>query len=278
MVAATVLGAGSVVATRKKKGKAAKRRKRSGVKRGRGPTPPPIDTAKPPQAANDDRSIGQGIEFESGHPVPPPAPEQPKQPDELETELTAILESLEPLQRAFVEEYPIDLHGAQAAIRAGYSEKGAAQTASRLFTNVNISRAIEIQLEQRSKRTQITQDRVLLEMAEIGFSDIDHYRVDRDGNVTLKDGAPRRAMRAVASVKRKVTVNNFGESTEVEIRLWDKPGTLKMMREHLKMDPPKKLEVTGKDGKPLAVDAKVGLSKEASDQMKRDILGLKPKK
>ena len=49
---------------------------------------------------------------------------------------------LNPKQAAFVREYMIDHNGTQAAIRAGYSARTAAMQASRLLTNVNISKAV----------------------------------------------------------------------------------------------------------------------------------------
>lgn len=49
-------------------------------------------------------------------------------------------------QLAFIDEYMIDLNGAAAAKRVGYSEKTAVVQASRLLTNVNIK--VEIQRRQ----------------------------------------------------------------------------------------------------------------------------------
>ena len=46
-------------------------------------------------------------------------------------------------QRRFCEEYVVDWNGAQAAIRAGYSDKTAREQASRLLTNVNVGKYIE---------------------------------------------------------------------------------------------------------------------------------------
>jgi len=78
---------------------------------------------------------------------------------------------LSALERRFVEEYLVDLNGARAAIRAGYSEKGAAAAASRLLTRVNIHSAISAGMAARSQRTKITQDMVLEELAKLAFSD-----------------------------------------------------------------------------------------------------------
>lgn len=72
----------------------------------------------------------------------------------------------------FVEEYLIDLNGTQAAIRAGYSERTAQEQSSRLLSNVMVAKAIAEAQESRAKRTEITQDRVIRELAKIGFADI----------------------------------------------------------------------------------------------------------
>ena len=74
-------------------------------------------------------------------------------------------------QARFVEEYPIDLNATQAAIRAGYSAKTAYSQGQRLLKHVEVSQAISDALSQRSQRTEITQDRVLQELAKIGFAD-----------------------------------------------------------------------------------------------------------
>ena len=64
-------------------------------------------------------------------------------------------------QQTFVEEYLIDLNATQAAIRAGYSEKTADQQASRLLTNVKVAEYLRKLQDDRSERTEITQDYVL---------------------------------------------------------------------------------------------------------------------
>lgn len=85
--------------------------------------------------------------------------------DDWETELTAK-------QRAFVQEYLIDLNATQAAIRAGYSEDTARAIGCENLTKPNIQASIEAAMKARSDRTQITADRVLTELAKLGFSDI----------------------------------------------------------------------------------------------------------
>ena len=86
---------------------------------------------------------------------------------------------LTPKQQRFVEEYLIDLNATQAAIRAGYSEKTANEQASRLLANVNVSAAVQAAMQERSKRTEITQDEVLRrwwELANVDVNEIIQYR------------------------------------------------------------------------------------------------------
>ncbi len=66
-------------------------------------------------------------------------------------------------------------------------------------------------------------------------------------------------MRAVQSIKRKVTVKPNGDKVyDVEFRLWDKPGNLKLMGRHAGAKACfDKVEVTGKDGGPLEVITEV---------------------
>jgi len=70
-------------------------------------------------------------------------------------------------QKAFCDEYLIDLNATQAAIRAGYSKKTANRIASQ-----NLSKAIIIEKlaklkEKRSKRTEIDAELVLNGIAQV---------------------------------------------------------------------------------------------------------------
>ena len=72
-------------------------------------------------------------------------------------------------QQRFVEEYLIDLNATKAAIRAGYSPKTADVQGPRLLGKVRVSCAIARAKAERSRRTGITQDRILQELARIAF-------------------------------------------------------------------------------------------------------------
>ena len=64
-------------------------------------------------------------------------------------------------QKRFCDEYLIDLNATQAATRAGYSKKTAAQTAARLITNVNVQECIEKRMAEKEAELIADQDEVL---------------------------------------------------------------------------------------------------------------------
>lgn len=76
-------------------------------------------------------------------------------------------------QQRFVEEYLIDLNATQAAIRAGYSPKTAMEQGYQLLQKTSVSLEIAKQMAEQSKRTGINADRVIRELAKMGFADIE---------------------------------------------------------------------------------------------------------
>lgn len=79
---------------------------------------------------------------------------------------------LTPKQRTFVDEYLVDLNATQAAVRAGYSSKTARTIGAQNLAKLNIQKALTDAMNDRAARTGITADRVLEELAKIGFADI----------------------------------------------------------------------------------------------------------
>lgn len=132
-------------------------------------------------------------------------------------------------QKRFCDEYLIDLNATQAAIRAGYSPKTACEQASRLLANVKVQDEIAIEMAERSKRTGINQDRVLMEIAKMAFVNIDDV-IDLD-TAKVKLTATKEDLACIQSVKIKPT--EFG--TEREIKLCDKKSNLELLGKHLGM-------------------------------------------
>ena len=75
-------------------------------------------------------------------------------------------------QEMFAREYIVDFNATQAAIRAGYSRKTAGSQANDLLKKPEIQKKIEEELQDRIRRTHITQERVVLELASIAFADM----------------------------------------------------------------------------------------------------------
>lgn len=74
-------------------------------------------------------------------------------------------------QKKFCDEYLIDLNATQAAIRAGYSKKTAQVISSENLSKPMVKEYLASKMGKREKRTEITQDRVLQELAKIAFFD-----------------------------------------------------------------------------------------------------------
>ena len=73
-------------------------------------------------------------------------------------------DKLTPKQERFCMEYLIDRNGTQAAIRAGYGEKGAGVAACRMLKKPNIlARVRELQAEE-AERLSLSADAVLMEI------------------------------------------------------------------------------------------------------------------
>ena len=89
-------------------------------------------------------------------------------------------------QQRFVDEYLIDLNATQAAIRAGYSEKTAFSIGTENLRKPLIQKAIQQRKQAREQRTEITQDRVIQELAAIGFARAtDYAKIVPGGGVDL---------------------------------------------------------------------------------------------
>lgn len=145
---------------------------------------------------------------------------------------TADNQKLNPRQRQFVFEYLVDFNATEAAIRAGYSVKTARQIASQNLSKLNIQRAIREAMNERAERTKVTADRVLLEYARIGFSDIrDYVSWDEKGKVSFKDssGLSEDAAAAILEVSESITENGRTR----KFKLHSKTAALSDMAKHL---------------------------------------------
>lgn len=142
-------------------------------------------------------------------------------------------------QQCFVAEYLVDLNATQAAIRAGYSENTAAVIGYENLTKPPIQAAIAAAMADRAKRTEVTQDRVVKELAKIGFANMKNYmRAGGDGDPYLDFSVLTEDQTAALA---EVTVDDYvdgrGENARavkrVKFKLHDKRAALVDLGRHL---------------------------------------------
>ena len=133
-------------------------------------------------------------------------------------------------QQRFVDEYLIDLNATQAAIRAGYSEKTAFSIGTENLRKPLIQKAIQQRKQAREQRTEITQDRVIQELAAIGCARAtDYAKIVPGGGVDFVSTDELTESQKAAVVSIKETQNG------TEIRLADKLKALELIGKHLGM-------------------------------------------
>lgn len=133
-------------------------------------------------------------------------------------------------QKRFIEEYLIDLNATQAAIRAGYSPDTAKAIGCENLTKPDIRAHIDRAMAERSKRTGVNADRIIMELAKIAF--INAADVINTKTATVKEDALPEDTAAIQSVK----VKTFGEDgLEREIKMADKLKALELLGKHFGM-------------------------------------------
>ena len=127
-------------------------------------------------------------------------------------------------QESFVTEYLVDLNGTQAAIRAGYSPKGASARASELLANRKIQEALAHARGARRERLEIDADSVVRELARLGFSKMtdvaswDDLGVHIKGSDTL-DADTKATIKEVTLTKTSVFRKNGDEEVTEKWRV-----------------------------------------------------------
>ena len=129
----------------------------------------------------------------------------------------------------FCQEYLVDLNATQAYIRVGYKAKSAASMASRLLTNDKVRARIGELMANLSLRTGVNQDRVVRELARVGF--LDPTKLIDTKSATVRADATDDDLAAIASIK----VKNGSDWTEREIKVADKLKALELLGRHLGM-------------------------------------------
>ena len=136
-------------------------------------------------------------------------------------------------QQLFIDEYMIDRNATQAAIRAGYSAKNADKIGPELLGKTRVKQAIEEAIAIQSRRTGITADRVLQEIAKLAFINPTDV-IDMD-EATIRGEANRDDTAAIQSVRVKRIPTDCGDIVEREVKVYNKLDALKSLGQHLGM-------------------------------------------
>ena len=139
-------------------------------------------------------------------------------------------------QIRFVDEYMVDFNATQAAIRAGYKAKTAHVIGAENLRKPKIAEEIARRQKDLQKRTEVTQDRVVKELARVAFADASVVCVTDFDKLTEDQRA------AIQGIKP----TNFGW----EIKLCDKIKALELLGRHIGMFNDK-ISLSGADGGPL---------------------------
>lgn len=164
----------------------------------------------------------------------------------------SLMAKLTEKQKRFVEEYLIDLNATQAAIRAGYSVKNPDKIGSELLGKTRVSEEISKAMAERSKRTGINQDRVVMELAKIAFVNANDLINPEDASV--RKDASKDDLACIQSVKIKQSFSDKGDMTEREVKLNDKIKALELLGKHLGMWKDK-VELSGLDDEKSKLDS-----------------------
>lgn len=121
-------------------------------------------------------------------------------------------------QEAFCREYMIDLNGAQAAIRAGYSERSAKEVASENLTKPNIQKRIAELIEKRNERLDLSADSVVrryIDIADLDLADFydDQWNPKKPSELTPKQ---RKFLNSVTPTRSGVKFDMIDKAKALE--------------------------------------------------------------
>lgn len=172
---------------------------------------------------------------------------------------------LTPLKERFVDEYLVDLNCTQAALRAGCSPRSAHTSGWRMLQDAEVADAITARRVDLVERTHVTQERIILELARVAFTNIDEVFPWTERGPNLIDSAllDDRVKAAIAKVKVKrrrevVGRGDDAESWEVEeqeVQMHDKLSALDKLAKHLGMYPKEPPIIEVNDNRQLNIAA-----------------------
>lgn len=163
---------------------------------------------------------------------------------------------LTPKQMRFVDEYLVDFNATQAAIRAGYKAKTAHVIGAENLRKPKIAEEVARRQKDLQKRTEVSQERVVKELARIAFADVTDYAyvmqaiIERDGVKVPVESAVIKETCDLTDDQRAAIASIKQGANGVEIKLHDKIKALELLGRHIGVFNDK-LSLSGADGGPL---------------------------
>ena len=139
----------------------------------------------------------------------------------------------------FIKEYLIDQNATRAAIAAGYSEKSAKVTGSRLLTNANVRSQIEKANDKVNAKLDLTVERIKLEIARLAYYDPKAFW-NENGTAKPIHEIDEDARRAICGFETAELFTGSGEDRATagyikKFKLADKRGAFELAARHLRM-------------------------------------------
>ena len=136
-------------------------------------------------------------------------------------------------QERFCQEYVVDLNATQALIRAGYSARGAKQTANHLLTKPDLLALVDKLKKERADKIGVTAEMVVKELAKLAFTDLVDVVDITKNRQRLK--TPLEGDRVKLGAIAEITEITNGAKTTRRIKMHDKKGALELLGRHLGM-------------------------------------------
>ena len=145
-------------------------------------------------------------------------------------------------QARFVDEYLVDFNATQAAIRAGYTARSAEVTAAKLLRNAKVQAEISRRQKDLQKRTEVTQERVVRELARVAFSNATNAVQVQPRTIVGADGKEIVIQTVVLTATAELTDDQRAAISQIkqgangiEIKMYDKLKALELLGRHIGM-------------------------------------------
>ena len=180
------------------------------------------------------------------------------------------------MQRLFIEAYLVSKNITKAAIAAGCKERSAHAVGWKWFKKAAIRAEIEARLASTFDRYAVTSERIIRELALIGFGNIDDFvAAQDDGSLIVDFGtATREQMASLKSIEidERMIDGTAAGVRKVKISMSDKRQALMDLAKIARLLPADRHELSGPGGGPIEVKPEHKIDIAALEPEQRDRL------